>query len=288
MASDQDWCLECGTAAPGRLASRPTWRTGTTVVALTLLIGSGAVAASYAALSSDSKRAASRPTPVASAPVGPAPATPPATNTAPVSPRQFIPPPAPVPAATPKPSPAPPKPAATSAPAATPKTSAPAVKPVKPKAKPKPARAQPILLDTNAASTYDPANHPANTFSDPANAIDDDTATAWSATTDPQGNLGAGLAIDLNTRQKLSRLRLITDTQGMSVEIYGANGPTLPKTISDPAWVRLTSRPALKARATIKLNTHAKRYRHLLVWVVRGAPGSGASPVDIAELSLFP
>jgi len=35
MAPGQDWCLECGTAAPGRLgASRSGWRSAFTVVAL--------------------------------------------------------------------------------------------------------------------------------------------------------------------------------------------------------------------------------------------------------------
>src|SRR4051812_4673037 len=50
MLDSQDWCLNCGTAAPGRLGSRPGWRAVSTVTLLTLVLVMGAVAASYAAL----------------------------------------------------------------------------------------------------------------------------------------------------------------------------------------------------------------------------------------------
>ncbi|MBA3327925.1 MAG: hypothetical protein H0T43_06455, partial [Solirubrobacterales bacterium] len=50
MVGGQDWCLECGSAAPGRLGQRPGWRPALTVVAITLLLVGGAVVASYAAL----------------------------------------------------------------------------------------------------------------------------------------------------------------------------------------------------------------------------------------------
>ncbi|MBA2347491.1 MAG: hypothetical protein H0V81_04280, partial [Solirubrobacterales bacterium] len=57
MERHQDWCLECGTAAPGRLAgARPGWRAVGTTLALTLVLVGGAGAASYAALSSDANR----------------------------------------------------------------------------------------------------------------------------------------------------------------------------------------------------------------------------------------
>ncbi|MGH2841413.1 MAG: hypothetical protein ACRDKY_11390, partial [Solirubrobacteraceae bacterium] len=61
MVAGQDWCLECGTAAPGRLGARPGWRAAFTVVGLTLLLLVGAVAASYAALTGDAEREAARP-----------------------------------------------------------------------------------------------------------------------------------------------------------------------------------------------------------------------------------
>ena len=38
MQRGQDWCLECGTAAPGRLGARPGWRAAFTVVGLTTVL----------------------------------------------------------------------------------------------------------------------------------------------------------------------------------------------------------------------------------------------------------
>lgn len=73
MASGQDWCLECGTAAPGRLGSRPGMRAAATVVSLTLALVGGAVAASYAALDGDSQQEANRPAPPSGAPVAQVP-----------------------------------------------------------------------------------------------------------------------------------------------------------------------------------------------------------------------
>ena len=42
MAPEQDWCLNCGTAAPGRLGERPGWRAASTVIVLALLLVLGA------------------------------------------------------------------------------------------------------------------------------------------------------------------------------------------------------------------------------------------------------
>ena len=53
LADDQDWCLECGTAVrPGR-SSLPGWRTGAATVVATVVLASGAVAAAYAAITSE-------------------------------------------------------------------------------------------------------------------------------------------------------------------------------------------------------------------------------------------
>src|SRR5919198_282730 len=82
MAPGQDWCLACGTAAPGRLGARPGWRAASTVTGLTAVLVAGAVAASYAALKSDAGREAAAPAPANVAPVPqPPPATPPAQTT---------------------------------------------------------------------------------------------------------------------------------------------------------------------------------------------------------------
>jgi hypothetical protein len=62
MQRGQDWCLECGTAARGRLGARPGWRAAFTVVGLVLLLVFGAGIAGYAALTTKSERTAAAPT----------------------------------------------------------------------------------------------------------------------------------------------------------------------------------------------------------------------------------
>ncbi|MEA2156871.1 MAG: hypothetical protein QOE11_3011 [Solirubrobacteraceae bacterium] len=69
MLRGQDWCLECGTAARGRLGARPGWRAAFTVVGLVLLLVFGAGLAGYAALTSDAERTAAAPTQGNGAPV---------------------------------------------------------------------------------------------------------------------------------------------------------------------------------------------------------------------------
>ncbi|HSS56789.1 MAG TPA: hypothetical protein VLK59_02185, partial [Solirubrobacteraceae bacterium] len=84
MEAGQDWCLNCGTAAPGRLGERPGWRAATTVIALALLLVLGAVGAGYAALTGDSQpqQTASTPPPAAAPPAA-AQVAPPAATTQP-------------------------------------------------------------------------------------------------------------------------------------------------------------------------------------------------------------
>ncbi len=69
MVRGQDWCLECGTAARGRLGAKAGWRAAFTIVALTLLLVSGAGIAGYAALTSDSERTAAAPSQGNGAPI---------------------------------------------------------------------------------------------------------------------------------------------------------------------------------------------------------------------------
>jgi hypothetical protein len=62
MQRGQDWCLECGTAARGRLGAKGGWRAAFTIVSLVLLLVFGAGIAGYAALTTDAERTASAPT----------------------------------------------------------------------------------------------------------------------------------------------------------------------------------------------------------------------------------
>ena len=109
---------------------------------------------------------------------------------------------------------------------------------------------QPILLDTNAATTYNPYNYPAAGFGDPSLAIDGETSTGWSAQVDPAvaPKMAEGLAIDLKSARKLSAVALVTTTPGMTVQVYGTSDHTLPTSITDPAWVKLSPSIPVKAR----------------------------------------
>ena len=70
-----------------------------------------------------------------------------------------------------------------------------------------------LLLDTNAASTYNPYNYTAANFGDPSLAIDGDTSTGWTALVEPAvaPKMAEGLLIDLNTPRKLVGVALDHD-----------------------------------------------------------------------------
>ena len=295
MATAQDWCLECGAGAPGGLGTRPGWRAASTIIALTVVLAAVAVAAAYAALSSSSRRIVTRPAAVAAAPPATTPATTPPAATAPTSPTPpasttppagtATPKPPKIPAATPTPTattPAATTPAATPKPTTTHTTTTPAAT--------APSGAQPgspFLLDPDATSTYDPYNYATSEFGDPSLAIDGDPTTSWTAQANPGDapRFAAGLLVDLKSSQRLNTLKLLTDTPGMRVELYGANGANPPPSITDPAWIHLGSVPALKHSQAIRLKTNGTPFRWIAVWITH-ASAKSPSAVDIAELSL--
>ena len=291
LAPGQDWCLECGTAAPGSLGRGPGWRQALTVIALTLLIVGGAVAASYAALSSQSKRATTAPrvvavtTPAPAAPAAPATPPPPATTT-PAVPK--LPPAATKVPALPKatPTPKPVVPPVTTPVAPTHTTPAPSAGGGHSNQTGQVGRT--ILLDPNAASTYNPYNLPDSSFGDPSLAIDGDPTTAWTYTLDPStgGKTAVGLMVDLKSPQLFHTLKIHVTSPGMAVELYGANGDP-PVSITDPAWTHLATRRHIKKLTSIALKTAGKSFRRLLIWVAH-APGTATSgTVGIFEVSVI-
>jgi hypothetical protein len=161
-----------------------------------------------------------------------------------------------------------------------------------------------ILLDTNAASTYNPYKYPASSFGDPSLAIDGDTATGWTAQLDPAvaPKMAEGLVIDLKSPSKLSALELITTTPQMTVQVYGSAASVLPPSITDPALVKLSPSLLVKARHFhIKLKSTPVRF--VTLWISKApagsagttqAPGSviveGSAPgrVSVNEIELFP
>ncbi|MGA9875837.1 MAG: hypothetical protein WBQ21_08510, partial [Solirubrobacteraceae bacterium] len=152
----------------------------------------------------------------------------------------------------------------------------------------------PILLDTNAASVYNPYSFPASMFGDPSLAIDGEEASAWTAQVQASvaPKMAEGLVLDLKEPQKLGSAKVKTTSIGVTVEIYGANGSTLPTTISAPEWARVVGLKVLtKKSTTLKLKTKGKSYRYILLWLAKAPPSSTeAAPgtVSINELELFP
>ncbi|GAC1437176.1 MAG: hypothetical protein NVSMB51_10370 [Solirubrobacteraceae bacterium] len=294
MLAEQDWCLECGAAAPRRPAGG--WGAPWGVIALTLLFVCGAVGASYAALAPTTKRTlkprvvlarVTLPTPPvasAAAPGAAAAPTAPGTN----APLANVAPPTTL-GKTPK---LPKVPVA-----ATPRVAAPlvpsTVKPLKTTKRKTPAvsnstgapRGQ-ILLDTNAASTYNPNGLPDASFGDPARAIDGDQSTSWTYTLDPAraGQVGAGVLIDLKSTLRVRGMTVSTASPGMSVGFYGSSAAAVPPTITSPGWVHFADRPKIVDQATV-LFSSAPRLRYLLVWITRAATGQTTGTLSLSELA---
>ena len=80
---------------------------------------------------------------------------------------------------------------------------------------------------------------------------------------------------------------LITSTPGMTVQAYGAVGSAAPKSITDPAWTRLSGVVVTRQRSTrIALTNSSHAYRFVTLWISRAPAGAGH--VSVNELELFP
>jgi hypothetical protein len=152
----------------------------------------------------------------------------------------------------------------------------------------------PILLDTNAAEVYDPQHLPTSRFGDPSLAIDGEATTAWSVQLEPAQApaVEVGLELDLNAALRVVKLSLVTETPGMTVQVYGTSDRTLPASLSSTAWVRLSHAHLVKKRrATIELKEATKRFRRLLIWVMKAPTSSGGQPtgseVKLNEVQLY-
>jgi hypothetical protein len=310
MSGDQDWCLQCGAGAPGSLDTH-SWRSAATILGLVLVLVLGAAAAAYAALTDKAAKPAPSSTTVARVVTPPPTTTPTATTPPPTTT------PAPTPTAT---APAPTTPTTAVKPPKIPLT---AVVPKTPSTTttgssdsgtststptftPPPTQSTggnttseesgpaAILLDTNAASTYNPYSYPATLFGDPSLAIDGDHSTGWTAAVESAAapKMAVGLMIDLKEKQKLSSVQLITTTPGMTVQLYGANGATAPTSITDPAWVALShSTMVKKSHVRIKLRTAGKTFTFVTLWISSAPTSSTAADpgrVTVNELELFP
>ncbi len=266
MERGQDWCLECGTAAPGRLGARPGWRAAFSVVGLTTMLLLCAVVAAYAALTGDAERSvAGQPVgsgdpitaqtpgavapgttpgalPVAPGATGPGTTAPAPTNVTPIIPVQ---PPPPV-TNTPVTPPAPPAgttnnsgaTGSTGATGATGSTGSTGSN------TPTTPTSELIAFKKDAARTYNQPERPGAEFGPAANAIDDTPTTVWDVVVPADGQpIAAGLVIDLGRPYALRSLRLLTATPGFTVEIYGAkSAKELPVDVIDKRWIHLTDK----------------------------------------------
>ena len=286
LEEGQDWCLECGTAQPGRITGKPGWRAALTVVAVVGLLAAGAVAAAYAALSSDAERQASAPPPPSAQPVVP---TPPAQSTpAPVdeTPTVAAPendteasapakPPKDEPADTPSASAAPPVDSgadddfdsgasgttgggtATGGGTSTEDEGTTEEKPVNPV----------IALGPDAASTFDPYDRAGGLTGDPADAIDGRLKTKWEAPVGvDDGKVQIGLLVSLEEAQAIDKVRPQAGTPGFTVELYGSKLGTPPDEAPGATkyWKQLDVTRDFGTDE--KLNVGGGKYRHVLLW----------------------
>jgi hypothetical protein len=291
MKTGQDWCLECGTAAPGRLGAKPGWRAAFTVVAVVLLLVSGATLAGYAALTTDAERTAAAPSagdgtpipggsdaapavvtpppvvqPGATGPgttpptVTPPPVTPPAQPIVPVQP----PPPAKNTQVTP-PAVTPPPPAATTGTGKTDTTGTDSTA----AAAPKPEVAK---LAEDSAATYDPLKRAGAEFGPAENAVDKSGATVWDVTVPADGKpIAAGLTVDLGKLYSLRALKISTPTPGFEVEVYGAvsaKPADLPEDILDKRWEHLTTIKSVVDDKLVSLLNKSKKQQQLLLFYI--------------------
>ncbi len=308
MEPGQEWCLQCGAAAPGALERAP-WRSTGLIVAVIAALALGAAAAAVAALDQKSPARKTVTSIVAQAPVTP----PPAATTTPTA----TPPPATT-KATPLPS----------TPAKLPKI------PTTTSTTPLPtstgtsttgtstgangesqgsagsgsesstsgagsggsSEPSALLLDTDAASTYNPYNLPASYFGDPSLTIDGDNGTSWTAQVNPATapSMAEGVLIDLKALKKLSALELVSTSKGMEVQVYGTTETKPPTSITEAGWVALTHPFAIKKTHThFKLLKPKQGFRYVVVWISKApasAIGTPTAPghVKVGEVELFP
>jgi hypothetical protein len=304
MAPAQDWCLQCGAPVSGSIGAGG-WRPAATLLTATLVLVLAAAAVGYAALNKKSRKPVAATTTLAQTPApaqAPAPAQTPATPVTPGTPTTIKPalphtssvklPKIPLPTATPAPTPVP------AFPTPTVKIKGGAAPPKSSTGGSGAAEKQPpaIMLDTNAASTYNPYDYPAAAFGDPSLTIDGDTSTGWSAQVDPATapKMAEGVLIDLKSAMKIASVKLVTPTPGMTVQVYGSNARKAPASITDKTWVPLSPSFAFaKKHARIKLRHTNKPFRFFTLWISHAPAASVGTPqapghVSVNELELFP
>lgn len=301
MERHQDWCLACGTAAPGSLGGpRPGWRAVATTLGLTLVLVGGAGAASYAALSSDANREviAQAQTPAAGTPLAvappavPAPAAPVIPPKVPKPPKVTVPkstlpiapkvtPVAPVDPGTvaqvtPPPTPAPVTPS-TSTPRADDGTTDEAAAP--------PAPLKAIELGAGAVSVFDPLKR-AIEPGDPTRAHDGNPTTSLTIGAPDDGEpLRVGVIVDLLKRRRVRAVEVTLKSPGGDIELYGTDSSTPPPDIADTRWEPLPSRKGTERKERLVLDRNGSDFRFVTLWFT--APPQDGAKVAVVELDVL-
>jgi hypothetical protein len=312
--------LQCGAGQPGSVGERRGWSVLSSLTLVAVLLSAAAAIAGAAALSSHKATpartltVAQAPAPATSTPTTSTPVAPGTTKTPtpkpptvkapagetgasnPLFPSTAKPPKIPSTTSTPKSSGTEPKSGTETKPTATtPATTTPSESESRGGSETK-EQPSAILLDTDAASTYNPYNYPEAGFGDPALAIDGEAPTAWTAQVQPSSapQMAEGLLINLKASMKLGSVKLLTLTPGMTVQLYGTAGHKAPATITEPGWTPLSSSRVLKKRSTtVKLHASGKTFRYVLVWIVKAPASAIGTPqapghVDLNQVELFP
>jgi hypothetical protein len=141
-----------------------------------------------------------------------------------------------------------------------------------------------VMLDSDAASDYDPEGDGEESPEAARNAIDGNLTTNWDTETYRGGfagsnKAGVGLYLDAGSPVAARQLDAVTATPGFQAEVYAAN--TVPGQIGD--WTKVSSRTGVKQDQRIPLDTAGTQFRYYLLWIVE-LPESNKA--DVRELSL--
>jgi len=310
MVAGQDWCLECGTAAPGRIDERPGGRAALTIASVVVALVLSAGVAAYAALSTDAARQTQGADPngqplQAQVPPAPPPGaatdTPPPTGPAVPTPLPDggtgegaqVPTPAPdAGGATGAPAPAAPSGGAGASPAPG-GGGAPGGSSGGSGGAPATGGVGPIALAPGAGEVQflnEGMRRPDSQFGDPTKAYDGSSASAWTASVPADGDdFGLGLAFSLERARDVRSVTLdLNGRAGFSVEVFGSTRSKIPPDMLDGGWN--FKRPIGKDTSVrdgerISLNGGGG-IRHLLVRITEAPRNEGRRGVAIAEVRL--
>jgi hypothetical protein len=306
----QDWCLNCGEAQASRRLALPGKRAIGTVLALTGVLVVGAVAAAYAAL--DQNTPATPPsTQVAQVPAPqPSAAVPAPVDTAPsdAAPSSTLPPTTgstDVPPASSTPAPSLPRTTTPSIPTtpATPSTGSTSTgsdssskgdttSTTRTSTTPELPDPVAIRLDPTAASLYDPYRRDIAdaATADPKKALDGEAGTSFPITVaDGAESIGAGLVIDLGSKQGVREVDVTTKTPGFKIELYATDETDLPPDITDTRWAHLKDIRDVgtdtDGKVKVDLGAGTTKYRHVLLWLTQ--PPTDGFTARLSEVRVF-